>query len=396
MRKTLATIMMCLFLIQPTFAKDEKAGDMAADDVAALGAILMDGKTGRVLWGKNAYTPLPMASTTKIMTAIITLENGRLDDIVKVSKRAAAAPEVKMFLHAGEEIKLEYLLYALMLQSSNDAAVAIAEHIGGSVEAFCKQMTEKAAALGAKDTLFETPSGLDTANHHSTAYDMALIARYAMENEKFVEIINTQNISATSSRRTYSIINKNRLLHEFPGANGIKTGFTGKAGQCFVGAAKRGDMQLISVVLASGWGSAGKEQKWKDTKALLNHGFNHYGYEHIVIKDVKAGEFMVDRSKTTRMGVHFGDSYMVPLNKAERESIYIEIDMPKMIRAPITKGQTIGMAKVFISGKLFEEVAILADADAPRHDLKTSLEKIANQWLQLGTNEQVDLVLPEF
>ena len=275
MKKIFFSFILAILLPLTAFAEEEIK-------VSAHGAILMDFETGRVLWEKNSKAPLAMASTTKIMTAIVALENGNLDDKVTVSKKAALAPEVKMHLSAGEEITLRDLLYALMLQSYNDSAVAIAEHISGDVASFCNQMTEKAKSLGAKDTVFETPNGLDAGDHHSTAYDLALITSYALKNEKFNEIINTSSYTAKSNLRSYDLYNKNRLLNEFQGANGVKTGFTGKAGHCFVGSAKRGDMQLISVVLASGWGTQGKEQKWIDTKRILSYGFEKYHYENII------------------------------------------------------------------------------------------------------------------
>ena len=250
----------------------------AADkpQVEAKSAILIDFETGRVLWEKNSREPMAMASTTKIMTAIIALESGKMNDMVTVSTKAAAAPKVKMYLTAGEKISMQTLMQAIMLQSSNDAAVAIAEHIAGSVDAFCEMMTAKARELGAIDTIFRTPSGLDKDDHQSTAYDLALITRYALANKDFVNLINTRSATGTSSLRTYDIMNKNRLLNEFSGANGVKTGFTNKAGYCFVGSAERNGLKLISVVLASGWGQKGSEQKWVDTKRVLGYGFGEF------------------------------------------------------------------------------------------------------------------------
>lgn len=267
--------------------------------VDAKSAILVDCDTNRVLWEKNAYEPMSIASTTKIMTCIIALENGNLKDEVTVSKRAVSQPEVKMHLAVGEKQRLEDLLYALMLKSYNDSAVAIAEHIGGTVENFCKMMTDKAKSLGAKDTLFETPNGLDAGNHHSTAYDMALIASYAMKNDKFVEIITTKEVTTPingGNYKSYYIPNTNRLLSEYEGANGIKTGLTNKAGHCFVGSAQRNGVKLISVVLASGWGTKGKAQKWIDTKAILNYGFENYKPQNIIEKGKVACEFNISNS----------------------------------------------------------------------------------------------------
>ncbi len=188
MKKLIIALLACVVCAAPAYAKDD---EIAPPKVDAHGAVLMDADTGRVLWGKNENSPLAMASTTKIMTAILALESGRREETVTVSSKAAYAPKVKMFLSPGEKIKLYDLMQALMLESSNDAAVAIAEHLGGTVEGFCARMTEKAKSIGAKDTVFITPNGLDSGNHHSTAYDMALITRYALNVPGFVELTNT-------------------------------------------------------------------------------------------------------------------------------------------------------------------------------------------------------------
>ncbi len=354
--------------------------------VEATGATLIEFETGRVLWDKNGTTPLPMASTTKIMTAILTLEKGNLEDIVTVSRKASLAPKVRMNLQPGEKIRLKDLLYALMLQSSNDAAVAIAEHIGGSVEEFCRLMTEKAAAIGAKDTVFETPNGLDKGEHHSTAQDLALISRYAMSNPAFVELINTPNATAKSDRTTYTIINKNRLLHEYNGANGIKTGFTGKAGHCFVGSAKRDDMQLISVVLASGWGEKGKEQKWRDTKAILNYGFDNFKFYDIVKEGADAGSIAVRRAREESVKCYIAEGLRLPLSADEADCIRIDITLPDQITAPVTAGNPIGLAEVFIKGELYAQIEVRASDSIKRHDFETYFRKIFDAWTGMGTN----------
>lgn len=372
------------------------ANEIEKPKVDATSAILLDAKTGKVLWEKDAHTPMAMASTTKIMTAIIALENANMEDIVTVSKKAASAPQVKMNLKKDEKIKLKYLMYALMLQSSNDAAVAIAEHVGGSVEGFCKMMTDKAKSLGANDTLYVTPNGLDSGDHHSTAYDLAIISKYALENEDFMKLINTKSVTCNSDINTYSINNKNRLLNEMSGANGIKSGFTGKAGHCFVGSVKRDGMQLISVVLASGWGEKGKEQKWKDTKEVLNYGFKTFKYRDIIKSNVNAGTVNIDRSKTPNVGLYYFEGLMIPLSDEEFETIKIEVDYPETVKAPIQKDEKLGVAKVFINGTLYKEIDLLTDNFATRHDLKTCIEKVLNNWLSMSTRSLVDVELPEF
>jgi len=389
MKKLAIALLIILLLPINTFAAEPP-------DVEAHGAILIDAASGRILWEKDAHKPLAMASTTKIMTAIIALEQGNLDDIVKVSRRAEIAPRVKMYLTQGEEISLSGLLHALMMQSSNDAAVAIAEHISGSVEDFCAAMTEKARKLGAHNTIFETPNGLDAENHQSTAYDMALITRYALSNTMFLEIINTPQKTITSNLRTYSIINKNRLLNEYEGANGVKTGYTGKAGHCFVGAAKREDMQLISVVFASGWGQKGKEQKWIDTKRILNYGFAAFDNKIVVSEGDKAGCLAVTRTKTPVIQLYYGDSVMLPININGIDDVQLVPFFPSSMQAPVADNQAIGEGRIYIGEDYFASIPIYTADAAERHDLKTSLEKVLQEFLKLGTDDPIKIVLPEF
>ena len=389
MKKT-ALIFMILVVLTPTIVIAE-----STPTVEATAAILMDAETGRVLWEKKAHEPMAMASTTKIMTAILAIERGKIEETVTVSKKAAAAPKVKMNLSPGENIRLGDLMLALMLESSNDAAIAIAEHLSGTVEAFCAEMTQRAHSLGATNTVFETPNGLDAGNHHSTAYDLALITRYALTVPGFIELTNTAHASFKSDKRGYTINNKNRLLSEYQGANGVKTGFTNKAGHCFVGAAKRGDMQLISVVLASGWGDKGRAQKWRDTKEVLDYGFGSYEYETIIIADALAGEMPVTRSRSESVDYIFSDGVKIPLNPKEKEAISVELYVPESIQAPVEAGQVMGSARVYIDEALYCEVVLTATEAATRHDFKTSLEKVINAYFRQMTGKPVEVVLPE-
>jgi len=386
MKKLILTLIFALFICTNIYA-----GEIVQPKIAAQGAVLMDAKTSRVLWERNSQMPLAMASTTKIMTAIIALENGNLADTVTVSKRAASAPEVNMNLVSGEKLTLEALLYALMLQSHNDSAVAIAEHVGGNVENFCAKMTEKAKELGALDTVFETPNGLDAGNHHSTAYDMALITRYALQNEKFMDIINTAQITVHSDRRTFDLYNKNRLLSEYSGANGVKTGFTGKAGQCFIGAAQRDGMQLISVVLASGWGDAGKEQKWIDTKHLLDYGFGNYKYIDLLTEGDICSNINIAHTKFPLVAVALEKGLTLPLNTDEMATVKIQYKIPDTVMAPVEKGQIMGVCTVTMGDELIANINLLAQSSSPRHDLATSLKKILREWTQMGTNGEIPM-----
>jgi len=364
-------------------------------NVEATGAVLVEVDSGRILWGKAEDEPLAMASTTKIMTAVVVLEYGNLDEVVTVSKLAAAAPKVKMNLQAGEEIKLKDLLHALMLQSSNDAAVAIAEHISGSVEEFCAYMTTKAHQLGAVDTVFETASGLDKGNHQSTAVDLAIITRYALQNHEFRELIATPSWHATSSHTSYQITNKNRLLNEYEGAFGVKTGFTNKAGHCFVGAAEQDGMELVSVVLASGWGNRGKEQKWVDTKRLLNYGFDNFEMQVIVSQGDNAGTLEVTRTKTPQITLHYGEGITIPV-RIDGEQIDLTAHFPAQLQAPVEAGTQVGEGRLHLNGEYFASIPIYTVETAERHDLKTSLEKVIRQFLRIGSSQEIQIVLPEF
>jgi D-alanyl-D-alanine carboxypeptidase (penicillin-binding protein 5/6) len=248
------------------------------DDLSARALLLMDAKTGKILYQKNADIPLPPASTTKVLTAILTLESQkRSHDRLTVSKAATRVPASKLYLKPGQTVSIEDLLYGVLLASANDASVVLAEGIGGSVERFAEIMTKKAHDLGATNTRFSNPHGLTAADHYSTARDLALIFRYAMKNPTFRQIVHTKMSSVSSvspgkkSSRTrrISVRNHNRLLWNYDGAIGGKTGYTFAAQKCYVGAVERNGVTLIVSLL-------GSRDLWGDTKRLLEYGFDNY------------------------------------------------------------------------------------------------------------------------
>ena len=271
------------------------------NDLYALSACLMDADSGRVLYGKNVDEVRAMASTTKIMTLIIALEYGNAEDTVTISPYAASMPDVQLNVRAGEQYRLGDLCYAMMLESYNDIAAAIAEHIGMAyadidindtekrsiddsrkcVSAFAGLMNDKARELGCENTYFITPNGLDAEDengkHSTTARELALIAAYAVKKDDFNVITGTKQYSfcEINGKRNCNVYNKDAFLNQMSGAFGIKTGFTGNAGYCFVGALKSDGRTFISVVLGSGWPSA-RTYKWKDTRKLMEYGINNF------------------------------------------------------------------------------------------------------------------------
>lgn len=247
-------------------------------DLTARAAVLTDAATGKILYQREPDLRLPPASTTKIMTAILTLESGRkLTDPLTVSKTATRVPASKLYLRPGQTLAIEDLLYGIMLSSANDASVVLAEGIGGSVENFAELMTKRAHELGATNSHFANPHGLTAVDHFSTAKDLAVLFRYAMRNPTFREIVQTKISSVTSSStvknksvaRRISVRNHNRLLWNFDGAVGGKTGYTHAAQKCFVGAVARNGVTLIVSIL-------GSRDQWGDTKHLLEYGFDNY------------------------------------------------------------------------------------------------------------------------
>ena len=263
----LALLFLAAVCVRPVLAYAEEMPFVPGDppELFARAAALIDGDSGRLLYGKNADEILPMASTTKLMTCILALEYGNLTDPVTVSEYAASMPDVQLNIRPGETYRLEDLLYSLMLESHNDSAAAVAEHIGGSVEGFARMMNQKARDIGCGDTYFITPNGLDAADadtgrvHSTTARELALILRYCMcqspKKEEFLTITRapSRTFSDLEGTRSFSCVNHNALLTSMEGAVTGKTGFTNDAGYCYVGAVKRGDRLFLVSLLACGW-----------------------------------------------------------------------------------------------------------------------------------------------
>lgn len=341
-------------------------------DLISKSAVVIDAETGRILFGKNCEQKMAMASTTKIMTCIVTLENCKMNQIVEVSSKAASMPKVHMNIKKGEKYYMKDLLYAMMLESYNDVAVAVAEGVAGSVEEFAKLMNQKARKLGAFNTNFVTPNGLDATNHYSTAYDMALIGAYAVKNKEFIEITNTKSYSLTDvdKKRNISVVNRDAFLSMDNSAIGIKTGFTGDAGYCFVGAVKNKGRVFVSCVLACGW-PPNKSYKWKDTMCLMNYGKENYQYKNLLEKDkticVKTNQGTKESIKATVKG---SSKYLINPNDNFNFKTNIQY------KYPIKENQKIGTVDVYINDKKIQTRSIIAKESVEEFNFKYCFNKV--------------------
>lgn len=368
-------------LVQPSeIAEDKSEGAVVKADLKlrATAALLMDAENDRVLYEENGYQELPMASTTKIMTCIVTLENADLNDIVTVSSYAARMPDVQLNIRSGEQYYLKDLLYSLMLESHNDVAVAIAEHVGGSVEGFATMMNDKARELGCFHTNFITPNGLDAEGHYTTARDLAVIASYAIKNEQFEKITNTASYQFKEliNGRSFSVSNKNRFLYMMEGAIGVKTGFTGSAGYCFVGAVKKPDRTLVSVVLGCGWPPS-KNLKWNDTKTLMNYGLDNYEKRQIY-EEVKLDPVPVRKGQNKLVALTFDGNISALMRKDETVNVVYEL--PAYLEAPVAQGQVAGYAKYYIDNMLYEELPIRTVESVEKINYRYCVKSLLHLW----------------
>ena len=328
----------------------------------AKSAVLMDGESGRILYEKNGYEHMPNASTTKIMTCILALEEGDLESEVKVSSYAASMPQVRLGMSKDDSFRLKDLLYSLMLESHNDSAVAIAEHIGGSVEGFAAKMNQKADELGCKDTYFITPNGLDASDgtgvHGTTAEDLARIMSYCIQNREFLEITRTTSyqFSNLAGTRHYNCNNHNAFLQMMEGALSGKTGFTGNAGYCYVGALQREDRTFIVALLACGWPNH-KTWKWADTKELMNYGLEHYHCEDVYEYDREFPNVTVEEAEPENGRLYQEKIRVLKRTDEEVRTIY---EIPEQVKAPVREGQQIGRVTYYLGERQIGEVPIYA------------------------------------
>lgn len=335
----------------------EQATPVQAQPLAkAESAILTDATTGQILYEKNAHIKRPIASTTKIMTAILVIEHCQMDDIVTASKRASQEPFTSLHLRPGEQVKVKDLLTAMLIRSANDTAVALGEHVGGTVEGFAQMMNDKAKQLGANETHFVTPNGLYAPGHYSTAYDLALMTRYALRMPVFNEIIRTtsKRIDRSINKQDLYVSTKSKFIRHYPGADGVKSGYIKQAGHCYVGSATRGNWRLVSVVLKSPDSQA-------DTAALMDYGFSRFEKVVLAKSDEPIGKVPVQGGKTELAVVPASEVHVaVRAGQAGLAKIEQHIDV---VQAPIRKGDKVGTVTAFVGDKPVTTVDLKAAED---------------------------------
>lgn len=384
-------------------AEDEV--QMDASKLYAQSAVLMDGESGRVLFEKGGGEERPMASTTKIMTCILALEKGNLNDIVTVSEEAARQPEVHLGMKEGDQFYMEDLLYSIMLESHNDSAWAVAEHISGSVEEFSNLMDQKAKELGCSHTNFVTPNGLDGEDedgiHRTTAEELARIMQYCImespQKEAFLQITQTKTrtFQDTTGKKQFTCNNHNAFLNMMEGALTGKTGFTGEAGYCYVGAVRQGDRTLIVALLACGWPN-NKNYKWVDMKKLVQYGFDQFEYrqyweealQNDEIRILEAGKEKEVKDSVTQDGNLYEDGTVnaflnISVTDREKrilmkktETIEIQIQEQDTIQAPVEKNQKLGKVTLLLNGEVLDRKNIISGEQILKKDLLWTYRQI--------------------
>ena len=376
MLKRLLALFLCVFICPALVSAVPRrlSHTNAAPSLSAESAVLIEANGGNILCEKNAHSRMAMASTTKIMTALVAAEKGDLDRVVSVSAEAVGVEGSSIYLYAGERITLGDLLSAMLLESANDAAAAIAIEIGGSIEGFCEMMNDKAAELGLTDTHFTNPHGLFDENHYTTAYELAIIAREAMKNETIRDTVATRKLiiePVVGNVRT--LYNHNKMLAMYEGANGIKTGFTKKSGRCLIGSAERDGLLLISVTLNA-------PDDWSDHRSLFNFGFENFSSINLASRKTTCYMQDIMGGNEQKLPLLYEDDVFVTLEKSSGQQVKMIVETFNRYEvAPIYEGKTFGRAVWLLDGEEIAEVALISALSVEREKTNGSLfSKIIN------------------
>lgn len=375
MKKACFTVVLCICLCFNF--------NVFAMSISAKSSILMDISTNEVLYENNAQQRLSMASTTKIMTAICAIENSDLKKEVTVKNQAIGIEGSSMYLKYNEKILMEDLLYGLMLSSGNDAAVAIALDVSGSIDAFCDLMNTTAQKIGAKNTHFKNPNGLDHKEHYTTAYDLALIASYAMKNEKFSNISSTlkKKIEKTNVSPERYLRNHNKMLVLYEGATGVKTGFTKKSGRCLVSSAKKDNLHVVAVTLNA-------PNDWNDHRQMLDFAFSNYKSVKLVEKGSYIQGVSIKNADTPFVKCVAKDDIFITLKKDDEISYNISAEINQNLNLPVLFGDEVGDLTVFAGNKQYKTKLIASNsANKKQTDFEkyiANLKNILFEWIYIN------------
>jgi serine-type D-Ala-D-Ala carboxypeptidase (penicillin-binding protein 5/6) len=334
-------------------------------EIQASHGIAIEVNSGRILFQKDAFKKVPIASTTKIMTALVALERGDMDQIFEVSNRGAWVGGSTMGLKQRERVSLEELLYGLLLKSGNDAAVTIAEGIAGSVEDFALMMNQKGKEIGLRDTNFVTPHGLDSDGQYSTAYDLALLMKVAILNKTFATIVGTKEIVFSHLR----MVNTNPLLGIYPGVDGGKTGYTSKAGRCLVLSARRGSLHIITVFL----NAPTSQKRIESARKVLDYVFYEYGMVRLIAKNELIGKIPVEKGEKEFVHVVPTETLDYPLTRDEMKSLEVDVWMKESLKAPVLEGDLLGNVKYKVDEVKVLSVELSAKEDILKKELTSDL-----------------------
>lgn len=386
-RRTALALLCALLLAAPAFSRAEAAepataqpdgGDAQAalemPKVSAEGAALFESGSMRFVAGVNEHAALPMASTTKVMTALLAIECGDLDALVKVPDCAVGVEGSSIYLNRGEQLTLRDLLHGLMLTSGNEAAVTIAVYLDGSVEAFAAHMNARAAEIGCLDTCFVNPNGLPNDAHHTTAYDLCRIAATAMQNETFRALVSTTYYKTTSGDYVRTFKNKNRILWQYEGGNGVKTGYTKAAGHCLVFSAERDGMTLVGVVLHA-------PGRWDDSMALLDYGFDRLRVKTLVSANTPLIDIPVTNAEKKELAAYAKGDILYPMATDGSDTISWEFEADDSIDAPVVAGQEVGHIRLFVNGEAVVTMPLVVREDVARYGWLDALWRVLEDWV---------------
>ena len=382
MKRRLLSIMLLLLIIFPISGEVSAVEDLK---VNAKSALLMDVNTGEIIYSLNDNDRLAPASITKIMTLLLAMEavdSGRitLNDEVAVSKHASGMGGSQVYLEAGETQVVEELLKAISIRSANDAAVALAEYIAGSEEIFVNKMNDRAKSLGMENTYFANASGLPNENHYTSAYDVALMSRELLKHNKIQQWLTIYMYDMTVGKNKTEIqtmVNTNRMIKEYEGATGIKTGSTNEAGFCLSASAKRGNLELISVVM----GADNSKNRFNEAKKMLDYGFANYDSVYIGKKGDIIANLPIEKGKYQEVEIVLEKDIFVLLPKGEQGNIEREIVLPDLLNAPISIDDEVGTIIISINGKEVERVKLISNSTIEKANLLNILGRTIKGYL---------------